>query len=812
MFRGTRNSFATLVAVSALCTGTALQALADTAPRQLAQLSAESRSFDIPAQPLPTALLQFSAASGIEVVFDAGLAEGKQAPAVSGSYAPADALSLLLAGSGLGYRVTDGGAVTLETVTGHGDAVMLDTLTVTTATRAPRPASAIPGSVIVIDRAQIEQQLAISKDATDLLAKYVPGYAGSNQSISGASETFRGRSVQVLVDGASRNTPLRDVSRIIALIDLNQIERIEVVNGASSMYGNGATGGIVNFITKEAGDGAPTVGVSAGLRAFTADIDDSLAPEVSVSLSGDAEYFDYFASLSGELANELYDGGGARVPDDPLIGQGAFGNSETYNGFVKLGRSFGPRRIEATAELTRFDQEPDYFTDYATDPVSVDFGNPYTGRNIYEDSNYQTIEFTDESFVLGDLSIKAFRNDIEKRFSDVPLSPANFAVYYSGDPGDPISDDGQTRFDVEQVGLRATVDSKLDQIYEGLTLTWGFDFTHDETTQEFMDGVDAIAPMTQNSYAGFVQAEIAPVDWLLLRGGLRYERFDLEIDDFTRPAYVFLLDPVTMTTALLPEVDVIGADVTYDELVFNIGAVVFLSDEVEVFGAFSQGYSLPDVGGFTRRAGLGLSGTVDFSDIGPEAVLVDNYEVGIRGSWDRFRGSLSGFISESELGTNFDVTTNEVSQQEEMIYGIEAIAEADVTGALTLGGIFSYTEGKRDTDEDGDLDAYLPNNRIGPPLRVTGYVNYAFDFDLDVRLEAVYSGSRNRDDGVQKVKLDDALTFNLAAEYPLLGGKLSFGVENLLDAEYENPTASATRNIPVNGFGRVVALRYSRVF
>lgn len=807
---GRSAAVALMVATGCIAGGVPLRAGA--ASLQAAQLSAEARTFDIPAQPLPAALLRFSEAAGVELLFDAALAEGKQAPALIGSYAPEDALNLLLAGSGLTYSVTPSGTVTLAPGAPGAGPTTLDKITVTTATRAPRPAAAIPGSVIVVDRQQIEQQLAISRDPTDLLAKYVPGYAGSNQSVSGASETFRGRSVQVLVDGASRNTPLRDVSRIIALIDLNQVERIEIVPGASAMYGNGATGGIVNFITKEATDGAPTVTVSGGLRAFTADLDDSLAPEGSIALSGDAEIFDYFASLSGGLANDLYDGDGHRVPDDTMIGQGGLGNSESYNGFVKLGRSFGPRRVELTAELTRFDQEPDYFTDYATDPVSVDFSAPYTGRNIYEDSNYQTIEYTDQDFILGNLSVKGFRNDIEKRFPDVPLSPANFAVYYSGNPGDPVSDDGQSTFDVEQYGVRITTDTHLDKIYDSLTLTWGFDYTHDRTQQKFQDGVDIIAPMTQDSFAGFLQAEISPLDWLLLRGGLRYERFDLEIDDFTRPAY-YGVNPATMLPVLFNEVEVTGAETTYDDVVFNIGAVVFVTDEVEVFGAFSQGYSLPDIGGFTRRAGLFLPVTsVDYSDIAPEAALVDNYEVGVRGYWDNVRGSISGFISESELGTNFDVTTNQVVQQKELIYGIEAIGEVDYDDQLTLGGIFSYTEGRRDTDDDGDLDAYLPNNRIGPPLRLTGYVNYLTDFDLDLRLEAVYSGARDRDDGVQQVKLDDTLTFNLAAEYPLLGGRLGFGVENILDTEYVNPTASATRNVPINGFGRVVSLRYSRTF
>ncbi|WP_282607866.1 TonB-dependent receptor [Pelagibius sp. Alg239-R121] len=674
---------------------------------------------------------------------------------------------------------------------------------VNTATRAPRPVSAIPGSVVVIDREQIEQQLSISSDPADILSKFVPGYSSSNQTVSGSAESFRGRGVQVLVDGVSRNTPLRNVSRIISLIDLNQVERIEVVNGASSIYGNGATGGVINFITKKSTDGKPSLGFSTGLRAFTADVKDSLAPEASIRLSGDNSLFDYLAVVSGEMTRDTFDGDGDRLPDDPLIGQGAFANGDSYNGLVKVGRDFDSKRIELTAELTRFDQRPEFYSDYSTDPVSVDFADPYNAKSIYEDSNYQALKFDDTEFALGNLSIQAFRNDIEKRFADARISVANPAVYIN-------PDEGQTTLTADQLGLRTTVDTKLDSIYDSLSLTWGFDFTHDETSQHFQDGVEAIAPMEQDSYAGFVQAEIAPMDWLQLRGGIRYERFKLELEDFTRPSYSFLVAPGVAVP--LPAVDVTGGTATYSETVFNIGAVVYLSDEVEVFGAFSQGYSLPDVGGFTRRAGLGAVGPVDFSDIAPEAQLVDNYEVGMRGEWERVRGSLSAYISESDLGTTFDVSTNQVSQQKERVYGLEAIAEADITEQLVFGGVFSWSEGKRDTDDDGDLDSYLPNNRIGPPLRLTGYVNYETDFDLNLRLEGVYTGSRDRNDGVQQVKIDNALTFNLAADYPLLDGTLSLGVENILDVEYENPTASASRNRPVNGFGRVVSMRYSRTF
>jgi len=102
---------------------------------------------------------------------------------------------------------------------------------VVTATRSARPVSSIPGSVQVVTRKEIEDQLSLSSNPADLLAKYVPGYSANNENISGASENFRGRNVQVLVDGVPRNTPLRDVSRIISLIDLHQIERDPVLPG-----------------------------------------------------------------------------------------------------------------------------------------------------------------------------------------------------------------------------------------------------------------------------------------------------------------------------------------------------------------------------------------------------------------------------------------------------------------------------------------------------------------------------------------------------------------------------------------------------
>lgn len=92
--------------------------------------------------------------------------------------------------------------------------------------------TSVPQSVQVIGRKEITQALQSNPSTSAAIAKLVPGYSVSNGTVSGASETFRGRGVQVMLDGVVLNTPLRDVSRIINLIDLNSVERIEVVAGA----------------------------------------------------------------------------------------------------------------------------------------------------------------------------------------------------------------------------------------------------------------------------------------------------------------------------------------------------------------------------------------------------------------------------------------------------------------------------------------------------------------------------------------------------------------------------------------------------
>ncbi|WP_430513816.1 TonB-dependent receptor plug domain-containing protein [Pannonibacter phragmitetus] len=414
---------------------------------------------------------------------------------------------------------------------------------VITAGRSEGEVSTLAQSVVVIDREQIEDGNFGSTDAADLIARMVPGFAPSNQTLSGASETFRGREVLIMVDGVPRNTPLRDNSRILSMIDLSTVERIEVVNGASSLYGAGATGGTINFITKRGAEEGIRTSITTQASAFTQDAGNSIAPSVSANVEGRIRQFDYFFSLSGDMTRKAYDGRGKEMASDAMLGQGGADRTKQGNLFTGLGYENESRRFDFSFDWTYLEQKPDWLTNYATTPVSPDFRSPYVSDPLKEDSKYLTGKFTENDFLLGKLSVTAFYNSIEKTSPFNTLSAVNSIVYYSGNPASPTSPYNQSVLKSDRAGVNATVNSPVDWLRQGANLTWGLDYTYDQTTQELTDGTTIISPMTQNQIGAFAQLELPVTDRLTLQGGARFDQFYLDVKDFNRPTAVQYRSP-----------------------------------------------------------------------------------------------------------------------------------------------------------------------------------------------------------------------------------------------------------------------------
>ncbi|WP_421848109.1 TonB-dependent receptor plug domain-containing protein [Marinomonas sp.] len=171
-----------------------------------------------------------------------------------------------------------------------------------------------PQVITVINRQQIEEQLSISSDSSQALSNLLPAYSPNTQKLNNSSQTFRGRSVLYLIDGVPQSNPIREGSRSAHTIDLAMVERIEVIHGATAVHGLGATGGIINFITKSTRSNELKQHVDVQLTTPTDEIsNDTLSYKIGYQAEGSHDDFDYLVGLTNEIQGVYLDADGNYV-------------------------------------------------------------------------------------------------------------------------------------------------------------------------------------------------------------------------------------------------------------------------------------------------------------------------------------------------------------------------------------------------------------------------------------------------------------------------------------------------------------------
>lgn len=230
--------------------------------------SAATRQFDIPKQPLATALTLFGQQAGLQVSVDSALVQGLTSPGISGSMPPSEALPRMLAGTGLGYRIT-AGTVTLEKLPpGASGSIPLPALTVSgqnsgetatgpvqgyvahqsaTATKTDTSLLETPQAISVIGRDQVQAQSAQS--LVDVL-HYTPGVQAGHNPVDNRFDSIliRGFQPTLFLDGLQLPFGAGQFGR--PKVDPFGLERIEVLRGPSSdLYGQVPPGGLVNMVS-----------------------------------------------------------------------------------------------------------------------------------------------------------------------------------------------------------------------------------------------------------------------------------------------------------------------------------------------------------------------------------------------------------------------------------------------------------------------------------------------------------------------------------------------------------------------------------
>jgi outer membrane receptor for ferric coprogen and ferric-rhodotorulic acid len=259
-------------------------AVAGAVPVAVQAQTAEARrsqSYDIPAQALPGALRRYMQLSGVQVAYPADLGDGVTANAVKGEFAAAEALSRLLAGTGLTFRFTGAGTATLERAPRSGDgAIQLGPVQVegnagagamaatgltadpyvtegtgsytvrqtSGATRLGLSLRETPQSMTVVTRQQLEDQQLLS--VTDAL-RVVPGIALSHDDSDRHFLYSRGFSTTIVQVDGLRSFDQDASASFLTQVDTATLDRIEVIRGASGLLkGVGNPSAAINLVLK----------------------------------------------------------------------------------------------------------------------------------------------------------------------------------------------------------------------------------------------------------------------------------------------------------------------------------------------------------------------------------------------------------------------------------------------------------------------------------------------------------------------------------------------------------------------------------
>lgn len=192
---------------------------------------------------------------------------------------------------------------------------------IVTGTRSEQPSVEIPASIQIVTGEQIKQsgastlvQVLNAQAGIQIRDSIGNGGRGASISMRGFGENSV-NNVLILVDGRRLNNPTLEAPNL-STVALHDIERVEIIQGsAGTLYGDQATGGVINIITSkpEALSGHVAAGRgSDDLEFYRAAISQGFDNGVSFRLSGEKKLSDNYrdsneANYSNFLANIAYE-------------------------------------------------------------------------------------------------------------------------------------------------------------------------------------------------------------------------------------------------------------------------------------------------------------------------------------------------------------------------------------------------------------------------------------------------------------------------------------------------------------------------
>lgn len=750
-----------------------------------------TRQFNIPAQALTDALVQFGYQSGLQVAADGNVAASVRSTAVIGSYAPADALGRMLAGTGLTFQFTSATTVQVQRVTSlPSGAMQLDPVQVQGVFPVPSQAMidnlpppyaggqvatgsqlGLLGNRPVMDT-PFNQTSYTAKKAQDQQAKTVRDVLVDDPSVraifpdgSAGVDNFRIRGFPVLTTNTAYGGlyGMLPTSSIMAEL----AERVELLKGPSAML-NGIPpnsnnlGGTINIVPKRAPN-EPLTQITANYVS-------------AGQVGGHVDVGRRFGSDSQV---------GARFNGVFRAGQTAVENNTDERALAILGLDFRGERVRLSTDFGYQYQYIGGLISYIALANNVPLPwAPNAYKNTGQPWNYQArkdlftvsrVEFDLTERITAYAAFGAHDSRLEGLYS-INLTTTNF--YGAATAGAPfnLSQYGTTL--TGEAGVRALVD----------TGPIGHEFALTGTTFGATNG------SVSTFGAGFASNLYSPT--LIARPGIAFpaatKTSTQGLSSFGFADTLSAADKRIQLTvgARLQQVTAANFDATtgnqtssYDKSALSPAvALVFKPLEyVSVYGNFIQGL---------QQGTIVDSSFANAGQVFPPFVSTQ-YEAGVKVDWGKFTTSASLFQITQPF-TFADVATNTlILGGEQRNQGLELnVFGEPYDGVRLLGGAMFMSPVLAKT-QSGLTDGWIA------PFSPTFQFNLAGEWDLPfapgltLNGRVIYTGSQFIDTTWPRRSLPEWTRFDLGMRYafenPGAKGKFlvaRLNVENVLDANY----------------------------
>lgn len=637
--------------------------------------------------------------------------------------------------------------------------------------RLPSTLRAMPQSVQLIDAEDIERQKLVAPNMADVLANLVPGISRSTNTSVSTYTAVRGRKPVFLIDGVLVTSTLNDTSREMNLIDPDSIVRIEVVPGASALYGNSAGAGFINYVTKTgSGSGLrmrSELGAEASLTEFKGD---GISPYFRQTFSGASSGLDYRFTAMAKRVNDYYDADGNVIA--PQLGS-AIQNSDVRSAMAKVGYNFGRQRIEGSVNY--YEQEAEI--KWAVRNGNIAQGIPATAvpATVRPGEIPEQHKALVANLVYSNAALMGSSTSLRTQLYYVDTE-SWFQYAVNRFPRFPQAPNGQSGNFTTKHGVRADLNTPMKALLpmDG-SILWGVDYMKDDTKIPLVDGRQFGIPQVMTASAAFLQVQLTPFEKLRLSAGIRHERTDLEVGDLH---------------SLFTGAQITGGTLKFRTTPKNVGAVYSVTSQLDAYAGFSQGFDIQQTSQNFRAWPVNIR----LTETKPPANVIDSYEAGLRLRGTDFRATLGTYRMESSNGVSYLFNASSPNEPRavvapDKVTGWEATFTYTGVDNWTFGGSYARSRGHSDNDNNGSFETPLQNRRVPPPS-ATLHAETELARDSFVRVQALWSGSRNAFPNTvpgrfHEGKVNAWTTVDVAARFKLARNmELGVGVRNLFNKDY----------------------------